>query len=518
MSYFQSVLDFLREWWPQVAIAAIIGATAFVLWYWRSKIGTAVSARISAVLQKHRQAIQAKKQAAIAARERLRQSNIRKNDILWGVATLLVLAAVCWYGGVWVSAFIAFVLAFILGMVAFSPAYAIRSADAFARGDKWLLIFTRRKANRLMQRIKGDEDHGKPIDFIGIVPPGLNFYGETNEGRAEELTREHPKFWGLVRDPTAARAPTGIEIHRFWFVRLWMAYINIFTDVILVGPRKLFDIYTYSLEKTRYRKKTEGALDEYIVTAPDPSERSNHVRISPFQWPVMILGAETHDRVSWSILVVANLRSVNPWMTLHNHENWSQFTTTTLVDALVRGLRNLTLSDVMGLVQQADPAGAITDEQRDKIIRPVYDTENRLTSVVGLVFDEASDLDEPGYSGAIQLMSVEPTFRHKEDEAFFTRAWRARQEADAQLIEGEAEALRESIVIGAVATEVAKHGKAGELTQRMQALENAAKTGKSTLIFDTGNGPGTSQTDKLLSLLVEQKERELSVTAEGEKE
>ena len=418
---------------------------------------------------------------------------------------LIVLAALSWFGGAWATLLILFITVLALTLIILSPLYAIRSADAFNRGEKWLIIFVRRDTNRLMQRIKGDDSKGKPLDFIGIIPRGKTFYGETEDGSG--LAKGDPAYWE-IKDVPGAEATTGIRIHSSPLVRLWMLYINMFTDVALVGVRKLYDIYTYKIGKIRYEKRTEegavgGNEEEYKIFPPSTTELSNHVRITPFDWAVTILGAETKDRLSWSMLVVANVKSINPWVTLHNHENWSQFLTTALVDSLVRGLRSLELADIMSISADAGSA-----EARDKIIRPAYQIEGRLRKVIGLEFDKNADLDDPGYSGAIQILFIEPRFKTNEDRDAFTRVWRAEQEAKSERTLGDAEAYRESKVIEMVADAVAKHPGAGELVQRMQALENAAKAGKSTLIFDTG-GNQTSQTDKLLALLVAQKEKEM---------
>lgn len=437
-------------------------------------------------------------------RRRLRRANIGIMPVVRLVATFIGIGVLCWYGGLWVILPVVFFSAFALALAALSPLYAIRSADAFERGEKWLVIFVRRRPNRLMQRIKGSGSNGKPLDFIGIIPRGKTFEGETTTGVG--LTKGDPGYWKIVA-VDGANAPTGVEIHRFLIVRLWMTYVNLFTDVSLVGVRKLYDIYVYTIEKIRYHKKTAGGPvggndDEYNITPPNPAEQSNHVRITAFQWAVTILGAETKDRLSWSMLVVANVRSINPWVTLHNHENWSQFLTTALVDSLVRGLRNLNIVDIMALA-----SGATSDEANDKIIRPVYEIEDRLRNIIGLEFDKSADLHAPGYSGAVQVLFVEPRFKTEEDKQSFTRVWRAEQDAQAERTLGDAEAYRESTVIDAVAKVVKANEGAGELVQRMQALENAAKTGKSTLIFDTGSQ--TNNTDKLLALLVEQRERDL---------
>lgn len=408
--------------------------------------------------------------------------------------------------GIWSLVIGAFLLGFAAVAFLFSPLYAFRSAEAFDKSngkEEWFVIFVRRRPNRLMQRIRGTGRSGRPLDFIGIVPPGRNFYGETQAGRSEGLTKDYPKYWELVEDASGARAPTGVEINRSWIIRLWMWYVNLFSDVVLVGVRKLYGIYTYPIEKIRYHKKTgSGGSDEYDIEPPNLDEVSNHVRITPFQWAVAILQAETHDRVSWTLLLVANLKSKNPWLTLHNHENWSQFVTSALVDSAMRGLRNLDIEDIVGLAETDD----LSDEARDKIIEPVYHIEPRLLQVVGLEFDRTVDLKAAGYSGGVQIVSIKVSLDTDEDRKAFRQPWRAEQEARAEVTLGKAEAKREGMVIDAVAKKVEKYGDAGMLVQRMQALENSAKTGKSTLVFDSGSQ--TSNAEKLLALLVAERERE----------
>lgn len=390
-----------------------------------------------------------------------------------------------------------FVAGFILTGILLSPIYAFRSADAFEKGEKWFIIFTRRRPNRLMQRIKGTDSQGKPVDFIGIIPRGRTYRGETPAGKAAGLTKDNPDYWWLENEDNVLAKENN---HRFAIVRLWVWYINLFSDVALVGLRILYDIDRYPIEKIRFHKKTgsEGK-EEYTIDPPDTKEVSNHVRIAPFQWAVSIVGAETHDRVSWSLLLVVNVKSRNPWLTLHNHENWSQFLTSALVDSVVRGLRDLTLPDVVGLAKEG-----LSNEARDKIIRPVYEVERRLLTVIGLEFDRTADLDAADYSGAVQLLAVDPQFLNPADTLAFTQPWRAKQQAEEEVTLGKAEAERESTVIGAVAEKVKAYGEAGMFVQRMQALENAAKTGKSTIIFDTGDSK-TSNIEKLLALQIEER-------------
>jgi|GEM_PF-2678099 len=393
------------------------------------------------------------------------------------------------------------VSAFLITLFLFSPIYALRSAEATDRGEEWFIIFTFRRANRLLQRDKNE----RPVDYLGLIPPGKTFKGDGNA----KLPKEDPRYWELYIKKGVS-PPVWIRIHKFWFVRLWMRYVNLWVDVGLVGVRRIFSLHWYEIEKTRYEKvveadaSTPGDRTLYRIKPPAPldePEISNHVRTAPFQWVVPIVGAKTKDRLSWDMLLVAQVRSVNPWLQLNNHESWSQFLSTTIADAAVRGLRDLTIDEVVGLASEGSKSN---DEARDKIISSIYHADDRLKKVVGLAFDEVPSKRKTGYSGSVQILYINAYFANTEDRLSFTQPWRAEQEAAAERSLGDAEAYRESHVIDAVAAKVKEHGDAGQHVQRMQTIENAAKFGNS-LIFDTAN---QISNDERLLALIEQRLRQ----------
>lgn len=440
------------------------------------------------------------------------EANIRRAlSVILSVMGFLAIAAMVWLWPIVTDSVLFFLLGFAAVLFAFSPIYAVRSANAYEKAKEensrrglWFVVFKLRKPNRLYQRDKGD----RPVDFVGLIPPGRNFAGEINPG---QYSKDQEEYWQLEETPGDREHHPGVEVHKFWIVRLWVWYINLFYDVALVGIKSLIKVHWYPIEKTRYKKAQREALGggretiyEVILPAsPETPELSDHVRIAPFDWVVAVDGAETTDRLSWNMLLVVNMQSHNPWLQLNNHENWSRFLSNAITDAAVRGLRKLTIDDIMMLATEED-GGSQGDEARDKIIASILAINERLYKIIGLRFANTAETESKEYSGDVQILSIEPRFRNEEDRKAFTQKWRAEQQAQEERILGDAEAYRESKVIGEVAEKVQEHGEAGALVQRMQALENAAKTGKSTIVFDTGSG-NTSNIEKLLALQLEER-------------
>ncbi len=451
---------------------------------------------------------------------------------LRGLAVVIIVGVLLWIGYGYLSEYpiLALIVGVLFGLglffVSISPLYAQRSAEEFERISStpgaWkteqfpLIIFMFRTQNRFYQREKGNT----PVDFVGLVQKGEEIILGETPGR-RNLTPENPGFWALeeVDDPTL---PSKVgPYHRFSLIRLWVAYINLFTDVALIGVRKFYRIRWYPIEKTRYTKsvqkiETGETKTSYEIIPPAPPadpEYSNHIRVAPFDWAVAISNAETKDRFAWAFLIVVNVECMNPWITLNNHENWSRFLTQAVTDAIVRALRRLELKDVIGLGPESSPDSPTStpvklgDEGRDQVISAVYAIDKRLKEIIGLELSMSADLLSEEYSGAVQILSAEPVFRTEKDKQAFMQIWRAEQEAEAKIILGKAEATSEALVVEKVAEAVAKNGEAGLAVQRMQSIERAAETGKSTLLFDTGEAK-TSNTDKLLAMLVAEREKQ----------
>lgn len=452
------------------------------------------------------------------------------NNLLRGLAVALVVGVLLWIGYSYLSEYplLTLIMGVLIGIALFfvsiSPLYAQRSAEEFERINStpgaWkteqfpLIIFMFRTQNRFYQREKGNT----PVDFVGLVQKGEEtVQGEIDRGN---LTPQNPGFWTIrdTDDPTLS-SKVG-PYHRFSLIRLWVAYINLFSDVALIGVRKFYRIRWYPIEKTRYTKsvqkiETGETKTNYEIIPPASSthpEHSNHIRVAPFDWAIAISNAETKDRFAWAFLIVVNVECMNPWTTLNNHENWSRFLTQAVTDSIVRALRRLNLEDVIGLGPESRPDSStgspvkLGDEGRDQVTSAVYAIDKRLQEIIGLKLSMSADLHSKEYSGAVQILSAEPVFRTEQDKQAFMRVWRAKQEAEAEVILGEAEAAREALVVEKVAEAVARTGEAGLAVQRMQSVERAAAAGKSTVVFDTGEAK-TSNTDKLLAMLVAEREQ-----------
>lgn len=379
-------------------------------------------------------------------------------------------------------------LAFIIGL----PFGIPRIAGTF-RTPGTRPLFVVPSMHHFFMRTKGDRPH----DFLGHFPEGVAFLRDMQPSRG----RNDPQAWQVYDEdnyvledrngnpiPFIHKEPWQYNV----LLRPFMRWVNVFTNVVLVGFPGFFQISSYEIEKIRVQKvtKPEGQT-MFVVVPPRVGELSNHNRTGPFQWVVFIpgSGAKSRDGVGWDILLTLQLRCINPWIARNRHESWSQFINATVIDAIVRCLRGMSTNEVLSL---AGDQAVASEEARDRLALAVRNIQARIQETAGHVIDDSAAVDDEAMSGGVQILSIEPNLRTDADRDAFLQAWRAEQKAaeirttKAAEAEGEAGVYRETIAA------IAEHGEVGEQALRYQSMVDAALGGKSTLLFDSGDGRGNA--------------------------
>lgn len=460
-----------------------------------------------------------------------------------------------------------FVVLFLL-----SPIYARLSAEAFERGENWLVVFIKPQPNRMSQRDKA----GRPSGFVGIPPPQRDLMGylipginpsddprfgnivdldilknlegldtapsDKNGEEWEKLEREYPdtmlglrpadleELWKLAKTGGGRKTSSPDRIHKYWPIRLWVRYINLWGYYSLVGVRWFWSIKRYPLPKVRIKEHIgpDGSITyEFEDSEPgtDPENPttdpnwSDHVRTGPFTWPVVV-EVILSDGTRWRFIVVVNVRFKNLWLPFNRHERWGQFLSQTIRDAVVRTCRGLKTKDIMGLEEDEEGKKGKSAEARDKLTQAVYATEARLLEVIGLRFDvgkeNGSSQGKNKYKGAVQITSIKFVAQSNDDQDALTAPWRGERK-------GQEEATRESKVIKKVGRVVRKLKQYGLATQAYQALENVAKDKGNTIVmgdlFGSRGGTGQASTDdetrRLLALILNEMKKSRSDDDQG---
>lgn len=364
-------------------------------------------------------------------------------------------------------------VALLGGAAIAGPALIAGRADLeTARGST--PFFIKREANKVFARTKGE----RPLDMIAYFEEGAS--GKTFHGYAHGGNPNAREYWQVInrhrRNMWAteyASAP----------LKPLVAAANLFSDVALVGFEDFYELKTTKLEKFGYEKKGDGTGPRFVIVPPNPETNiSNHVRVTPFQWPIFIAGANTSDRLPWNILVVLQLQCVNPFVAFYTPEMWSQIVNTTVYSAVVEALQQMEGEDVLRL--ERNDHGELMHRLADAILA-TNETLRRRTGHEIVVDAEAVEGAHYNYNG-VNFVSYEPRLETQEDQLAWLQVWRASQAATEIRLLAE----QTSTAIELEAEAAAKFGPIGDTLIRFRKLVEAVERGQvdPTFVVDATRG------------------------------
>ena len=278
-------------------------------------------------------------------------------------------------------------------------------------------------------RVKMIERNGRFIRAI-MDYDGRKFDGEL----PNELTSDQPGYWKVIDTPKGRydSHPIPFPVRKLglriliwllywplsilhWFWKRWVYWL---TGGIFTGISSFQGVRVYPMERLRKITLSDGSVVFIRI-----EDYSDHFRVADFQYPVVVLRADTQDKLPAEVTFNEIGRTENPYLTAYNTDDeWPQRFRASVTDAISNFTRSRPLNEVLSAKDRTKASareftrtvtedaaeslkeiGIILRESQNIDISPVLDDTSKVVGAVALAIIERDALKERAVGQAAQL-------------------------------------------------------------------------------------------------------------------
>jgi SPFH domain / Band 7 family len=308
---------------------------------------------------------------------------------------------------------------------------------------------------RLVARV---QDGGGVIDYTMRQSDADIAYDEQEE---QEFVNWRDRY-DIIERPGS---PSDIPVYSLWH----RYHVNVSGGLVFGGFYWYTRLHTYNIDIVKAEIGDDGKIKLQI----DPGQTTDHIRVRPFVWAV-IVDVFTKDRFRVSLVLTFEMQCVNPDKTLFGRDRWERLFAQTVSGKAVETAKQISVFNLLG--------GEATDV-RNMMADSILTLKDAIQEDLGL---KILKVQLPGY---LEIGTPD------ERKALTAEAV-AVQQAKVTVIQGKAEAEAEAAIVRERGKAVAEHPHGVEVSLH-QALETLNAKGGS-VIANLGTGGDNDSMSKAI--------------------